>query len=71
MSSNLFKIFFSVQKYLCFFLDGVPSAAVKTVNDNRLEDEFGAKDYRNELEVKKDFESRPIWVVSTYIKIYN
>jgi len=42
--------------------DGVPSAATKTVNDRIAEDEYGAKDYRNELECKQDYQSRPIWV---------
>ena len=48
--------------------DGVPSAASKTVSEKVDEDEFGAKDYRNELDVKQDYQSRPIWVVSLKIE---
>lgn len=37
------------------------------MNDRVPEDEFGAKDYRSELNCKKDYRFRPIWVVSILI----
>jgi hypothetical protein len=46
------------------FADGVPNAATQQVNDLVLKDEFGAKDYRNDLTLRQDFATRPIWVVS-------
>ena len=47
----------------------MPDAAKKNVeNEERgvLEDEFGAKDYRPQMDLKPDHSSRPLWVVSFY-----
>ena len=63
-SVRLCRIAFELISILPPPKDGVPSAATKTVAERVNQDEFGAKDYRNELDVKKDFNSRPIWVVS-------
>jgi hypothetical protein len=52
---------------LLFVLDGIPSAAKKNVeseDQGALEDEYGAKDYRSQMILKSDHESRPLWVVS-------
>ena len=35
------------------------------------EDEYGAKDYRSQMELKPDHASRPIWVVSEKYDIMN
>lgn len=41
----------------------VPQAASRVIVDpDDQEDEFGAKDYRNRLALRKDNETRPIWV---------
>lgn len=45
--------------------DGVPGAAVRDAekgDTNVQEDEFGAKDYRSQMELKPDNASRPLWV---------
>lgn len=45
--------------------DGVPDAAkknVETAETGVLEDEFGAKDYRPQMDLKPDHGSRPLWV---------
>jgi hypothetical protein len=52
---------------LLFVLDGIPSAAKKNVeseDQGAVEDEYGAKDYRTQMILKSDHESRPLWVVS-------
>ncbi|CAH1638666.1 unnamed protein product [Spodoptera littoralis] len=43
---------------------GVPGAAMQDAekNDQVPEDEFGAKDYRNQMQLKTDNASRPLWV---------
>ncbi|CAH0584332.1 unnamed protein product [Chrysodeixis includens] len=43
---------------------GVPGAAMQDAekNDQVPEDEFGAKDYRSQMELKPDNTSRPLWV---------
>ncbi|XP_039755956.1 general transcription and DNA repair factor IIH helicase subunit XPB [Pararge aegeria] len=43
---------------------GVPGAAMQDAekNDQVPEDEFGAKDYRSQMELKQDSSSRPLWV---------
>ncbi|CAH0729812.1 unnamed protein product, partial [Brenthis ino] len=43
---------------------GVPGAAMQDAekNDQVPEDEFGAKDYRSQMELKPDNASRPLWV---------
>lgn len=46
--------------------DGVPDAAkndVEKQDENAIEDEFGAKDYRSQMILKTDCTSRPLWVV--------
>lgn len=48
--------------------DAVPDAAkknVETTDKGVPEDEFGAKDYRSQMALKTDHESRPLWVVSS------
>lgn len=45
--------------------DGIPAAAAKNAeknDDGILEDEYGAKDYRSQMELKVDHSSRPLWV---------
>lgn len=45
--------------------DGVPGAASKnaeTNDENILTDEYGAKDYRSQMELKPDHANRPLWV---------
>lgn len=45
--------------------DGVPGAAAKNVekNDETIQDdEFGAKDYRSQMQLKPDHQNRPLWV---------
>lgn len=45
--------------------DGIPAAAAKNAekNDDGIqEDEYGAKDYRSQMELKLDHSSRPLWV---------
>lgn len=43
----------------------VPNAATANAEENdqnALEDEYGAKDYRSQMELKPDNASRPLWV---------
>lgn len=45
--------------------DGVPAAAAANAEKNDegvLEDEYGAKDYRSQMELKLDHGARPLWV---------
>lgn len=45
--------------------DGVPAAAAKNAekyDDAVQDDEYGAKDYRSQMELKIDHSSRPLWV---------
>lgn len=45
--------------------DGIPAAAAKNAETNDegvLEDEYGAKDYRSQMDLKLDHSSRPLWV---------
>ncbi|XP_063989827.1 general transcription and DNA repair factor IIH helicase subunit XPB [Diachasmimorpha longicaudata] len=45
--------------------EGIPDAAkndVEKLDENALEDEFGAKDYRSQMILKPDNTSRPLWV---------
>lgn len=46
------------------YSEGLPSAAKKTAeaNINSVEDDFGAKDYRSQMNLKTDHASRPLWV---------
>ena len=44
-------------------IEEIPDAATRSVDDTGKEDEFGAKDYRTELELKPDHLSRPLFVV--------
>lgn len=44
---------------------GVPAAAAKNAekyDEGIVEDEYGAKDYRSQMELKIDHSSRPLWV---------
>lgn len=50
-------------------VEGVPSAAKKNIESEDqvvAEDEYGAKDYRSQMILKTDHESRPLWVVSGF-----
>lgn len=52
---------------LIFISKGIPNAAKKNVeseDQGAAEDEYGAKDYRSQMILKTDHESRPLWVVS-------
>ncbi|XP_053203628.1 general transcription and DNA repair factor IIH helicase subunit XPB-like [Panonychus citri] len=40
----------------------IPKAAGKQIVDDVLRDEFGAKDYRPDLELRSDADARPLWV---------
>ncbi|XP_015113194.1 general transcription and DNA repair factor IIH helicase subunit XPB isoform X2 [Diachasma alloeum] len=45
--------------------EGIPDAAkndAEKLDENALEDEFGAKDYRSQMILKPDNTSRPLWV---------
>lgn len=45
--------------------DGIPAAAAANAEKNDegvLEDEYGAKDYRSQMELKTDHGARPLWV---------
>lgn len=45
--------------------EAVPSAAGKQVDESGTKvDEYGAKDYRQQMPLKGDHTSRPLWVVS-------
>lgn len=53
--------------------EGVPEAAKadsSKLAENATEDEFGAKDYRSQMEMKPDHASRALWVVSLFCNIY-
>lgn len=50
-------------QFFCF-VEEIPDAATRSVDDTGKEDEFGAKDYRTELDLKHDHNSRPLFVVS-------
>lgn len=44
---------------------GIPAAAAKNAekyDESVVEDEYGAKDYRSQMELKVDHTSRPLWV---------
>lgn len=46
------------------YLDvAIPKAASKKIIDGVECDEFGAKDYRPQLQLRPDHEARPLWVV--------
>jgi hypothetical protein len=62
---HVFQDWLSVS--LVFVLEGIPNAAKKNVeseDQGAAEDEYGAKDYRSQMILKTDHESRPLWVVS-------
>lgn len=41
----------------------IPKAASKKIIDGVECDEFGAKDYRPQLQLRPDHDARPLWVV--------
>ena len=43
-------------------IDVVPAAASRQINEGSNEDEFGAKDYRDQLTLRSDASVRPLWV---------
>lgn len=61
---NLGILIYNVMLFLIYNLEGLPSAAKKTAETivNSVEDEFGAKDYRSQMNLKVDHASRPLWV---------
>lgn len=45
--------------------EAIPASAGKQVDEAAAKvDEYGAKDYRLQMQLKNDFGSRPLWVVS-------
>ncbi|KAG0414281.1 hypothetical protein HPB47_008562, partial [Ixodes persulcatus] len=44
--------------------DGVPAAASQKLSEASVEDEFGAKDYRSQMQLRPDHSSRPLWVAA-------
>lgn len=44
--------------------EGVPAAASQKLSTASVEDEFGAKDYRSQMELRPDHASRPLWVAA-------
>lgn len=47
--------------------EAVPAAAGKQVDESIIkQDEYGAKDYRSQMQMKDDHASRPLWVVGHY-----
>jgi len=56
--------------------EAIPAAAGKQVEESSTKlDEYGAKDYRQQMLLKNDHSSRPLWVVRLKIldrlAIYN
>ena len=53
---------------MSFLSELVPGAARRDAENDEVievpEDEYGAKDYRTQMELKPDHASRPLWVVS-------
>ena len=51
--------------YIYFSATMIPKNATSHVEEEEEEDvdEFGAKDYRSKMELKKDHTSRPLWLV--------
>lgn len=44
--------------------EAIPAAAGKQVDESSTKvDEYGAKDYRGQMQLKNDHSSRPLWVV--------
>lgn len=53
--------------------EGIPDAAkndVEKQDEQVLEDEFGAKDYRLQMELKPDCTMRPLWVVRRDLELF-
>lgn len=44
--------------------DEVPAAASQKLSEVSAEDEFGAKDYRSQMQLRPDHASRPLWVAA-------
>lgn len=50
--------------------EAVPAAAGKQVDESGTKlDEYGAKDYRVQMQLKKDHSSRPLWVVRSTVVV--
>lgn len=45
------------------FIADIPASASRECAGATLQDEFGAHDYRQTLELKSDHKSRPLWIV--------
>jgi len=51
-------------------LELVPGCAARNAeqaDEKALEDEYGAKDYRSQMQLKSDYNSRPLWVVRIFL----
>ena len=56
----------TITRIMLVFLEGVPDAAKHMQleqGDGKVEDDYGAQDYRSQLSLKPDHMSRPLWVV--------
>lgn len=42
----------------------MPKSARNHLTEYEVEDEFGAKDFSKDLELKNDHKNRPIWIVN-------
>ena len=40
----------------------MPESASRQIVEGQREDEFGAKDYTHELQLREDYNARPLWV---------
>lgn len=47
---------------LLFPVESVPAAAARAIVDSQGENEYGAKDYRDQLSLRSDSGCRPLWV---------
>lgn len=49
---------------MCIPGSDIPASATRQVDEEEtVEDEFGAKDYRAQMELKPDHSARPLWLV--------
>lgn len=58
-------LMYSAFWFVLFSGSDIPASASRTVDEEDAnEDEFGAKDYRDQMELKSDHSARPLWLVS-------
>lgn len=48
----------------------MPESASRQIAEGVREDEFGAKDYTNDVVLRDDYTCRPLWVVSELYYVY-